>query len=60
MGVSILSGISVETEKRHGFLKTAPLKGVNLSRKWYIIHKKNRVLLPEHDLFIRQVLDNKR
>ena len=60
MGVSILSGISVETEKRHGFLKTAPLEGVNLSRKWYIIHKKNRVLLPEYDLFIRQVLNKRR
>lgn len=57
MGISILSKISVETEKRHGFLKTAPLQGVNLSRKWYIIHKKNHVLLPEHDLFIQQVLD---
>ncbi len=56
MGISILSKISVETEKRHGFLKTAPLQSVNLSRKWYIIHKKNHVLLPEHDLFIQSVL----
>ena len=56
MGISILSEISVETEKRHGFLKTAPLEGVNLSRKWYIIHKKNHVLLPEYNLFIQSML----
>jgi len=59
MGISILSSISVETEKRHGFLRTAPLQGVNLSRKWYIIHKKNHVLLPEHDLFIQRMLENR-
>lgn len=56
MGVSILSKISVETEERHGFLKTAPLEGVNLHRKWYIINKKNHVLLPECNLFIQCVL----
>ena len=56
MGISILSRISVETEKRHGFLCTAPLKGVNLSRKWYIIHKKNHVMLPEYNLFIQSTM----
>ncbi|MBQ8617970.1 MAG: LysR family transcriptional regulator [Clostridia bacterium] len=56
MGISILSRISVETEKRHGFLRTAPLEGVNLSRKWYIIHKKSHVMLPEYDLFIQRVM----
>ena len=57
MGISILSRISVETEVRHGYLKTAPLEGVNLSRKWYIIHKKNHVLSPEDTLFIERILD---
>ena len=57
MGISILSRISVETEMRHGYLKTAPLEGVNLSRKWYIIHKKNHVLSPEDTLFIERILD---
>lgn len=56
MGISILSRISVETEKRHGFLCTAPLDGVNLSRKWFIIHKKNHVMLPEYDLFIQRMM----
>jgi len=29
---------------------------VNLSRKWYIIHKKNHVMLPEYNLFIQRVM----
>lgn len=57
MGISILSRISVETEVRHGYLKTARLEGVNLFRKWYIIHKKNHVLSPEDSLFIEQILN---
>ena len=57
MGISILSRISVETEVRHGYLKTASLEGVNLFRKWYIIHKKNHVLSPEDTLFIEQILN---
>jgi len=60
MGVSILSGISVETEVRHGFLKMAPLQGVNLSRKWYLIHKKSHVLQPECTLFIEHVLNRRK
>ena len=56
MGISILSKISVETEKRHGFLCTAPLDGVNLTRKWYIIYKKNHIMLPEYNLFIDRIL----
>lgn len=56
MGVSILSKISVANEEKHGLLKTAPLYGVDLSRKLYLIHKKNRILLPEDTLFIKQVL----
>ena len=56
MGVSILSSISVENEKQHGFLKTAPLEGVNLTRKWYLVHKRSRVMLPEYNLFIQSVL----
>lgn len=59
MGISILSRISVETETRHGFLCTAPLKGVNLSRKWYIVHKKSHVLLPECTLFMQRVLSSR-
>jgi len=57
MGISILSRISVETEVRHNHLKTAPLEGVNLFRKWYIIHKKNHVLSSEDTLFIEQILN---
>ena len=56
MGISILSRISVETEIRHGFLKAAPLANVNLSRKWYLISKKNHILLPEDALFIERVM----
>ena len=56
MGISILSPISVETEIRHGFLKTAPLANVNFTRKWYLISKKNHILLPEDTLFIERVM----
>lgn len=57
MGISIISRISVATEEQHGFLKTAPLADVNLSRKWYLVHKKNRILLPEYNLFIQHILN---
>ncbi len=56
MGISILSKISVANEEKHGLLKTAPLYGIDLSRKLYLIHKKNRILLPEDSLFIQYVL----
>lgn len=59
MGVSILSRISVETEVRHRFHKTAPLQDVNLNRKWYLISKKNHVLSAECGEFIQRVLDHK-
>jgi len=57
MGISILPRVSIETEMQHGFLKAAPLAGVHLTRKWYLINKKNRVLLPEDMLFIERVLN---
>jgi len=56
MGISILSKISVENEEQNGYLKTASLQGVNLYRKWYLIHRKNRVLPPECNLFMQRVL----
>lgn len=56
MGISILSRIAVETEMRHGFLKAAPLADINLVRKWYLISKKNHILLPEDALFIERVM----
>ena len=56
MGISILSKISVEKEEDNGYLKTAPLDGVNLYRKWYLIHRKNRILQPECNLFMQRVL----
>ncbi len=56
LGVSILSKISVEKEKEHGYLKTAPLKGISLYRKWYLVHRKNRILQPECNLFMQKVL----
>lgn len=58
MGISILSRIAMETEMQHGFLKAAPLANVNLKRKWYLISKKSRVLLPEDMLFIEHVVNS--
>ncbi len=57
MGISILSTISIATEEQNGFLKTAPLQGINLFRKLYLIHKKNKILLPEYRMFIQHVLE---
>ena len=57
MGISILSKISVINEEENGFLKTAHLQGVNLFRKLYLIHKKNKILLPEYHMFIQHVLE---
>lgn len=59
MGISILSKTSVANEEKHGLLKTAPLCGVDLSRNLYLVHKKNKILLPEDTLFIKQVLGEK-
>lgn len=56
MGISILSKISVANEEQNGFLKTASLQDVNLFRKWYLIHKKNKILQPEYHMFIQRVL----
>jgi len=56
MGISILPKVSTEAEMQHGFLKAAPLADVNLNRKWYLIYKKSRILLPEDILFIDRVL----
>ena len=56
IGISILSHISVSTEEQHGFLKTAPLQGLNLSRKWYLIYKKDHILHPECNLFVQRIL----
>ena len=56
MGISILSKISVETEEKNGYLKTASIEGVSLYRKWYLVHRKNRVLPPECNLFMQRVL----
>ncbi len=58
MGISILSEISVANEKRQGFLQTAPLHGIDLSRKLYLVHKKNKILSPEDTLFIQCVLNH--
>ena len=57
MGISILSKISIEAEQQNGSLKTAHLQGVNLFRKLYLIHKKNKILLPEYHMFIQHVLE---
>ncbi len=57
MGISILSRMSIEAEKQNGSLKTAYLQGVNLFRKLYLIHKKNKILLPEYHIFIHHVLE---
>lgn len=59
MGISILSKMSIEAEQQNGSLKTAHLQGVNLFRKLYLIHKKNKILLPEYHMFIRHVLEKK-
>lgn len=56
MGISILSRTSVSNEVQNGLLKTAPLAGVNLTRKLYLIHIKNHILSPEDTLFINSVL----
>lgn len=58
MGISILSKTSILTEEQNNFLKTAPLNGVNLSRKLFLIHKKNRILSQEDSFFIQSVLEN--
>ncbi|MBQ7053270.1 MAG: LysR family transcriptional regulator [Clostridia bacterium] len=60
MGISILSRISVTNEERLGFLKTAKLDDVDLSRKWYIVRKKSRILLPEYNFFIQSVLEEQK
>ena len=57
MGISILSKMSIEAEQQNGSLKTAHLQGVNLFRKLYLIHKKNKILLPEYHMFIHHVLE---
>ena len=59
MGISILSKMSIEAEEQNGSLKTAHLQGINLSRKLYLIHKKNKILLPEYHMFIQHVLEKK-
>ena len=59
MGISILSKMSIEAEQQNGSLKIAHLQGVNLFRKLYLIHKKNKILLPEYHMFIRHVLEKK-
>lgn len=56
MGISILSKTAVSYEVEKGLLKVAPLSGVNLTRKLYLIHKKNHILSPEDSLFISSVL----
>lgn len=56
LGISILSKTSVANEERNHFLKTVPLKGVDLSRKLYLIHKKNHILTQEDSYFIQSVL----
>lgn len=57
MGISILSKISVAKEEKLGFFKTAPLANINLLRKWYLVYKKNRILLPEYHMFIQHILN---
>ena len=57
MGISILSKISIANEEKNGFLKTGSLQGINFCRKWYLTHKKNKVLLPEYHMFIQSVLE---
>lgn len=57
MGISILSKTAVAHEERNGFLMTAPLRGINLVRKLYLIHTKNRILSQEDSLFINSILD---
>ncbi|MBE6023713.1 MAG: LysR family transcriptional regulator [Cellulosilyticum sp.] len=57
MGISILSKTSVANRVRHHLLKAVPLNGVNLTRKLYLIHKKNRVLSQEDAFFIQSVLE---
>lgn len=59
MGISILSKMSIEAEQQNGSLKTAHLQGVNLFRKLYLIHKKNKILLPEYQMFIQHILAKK-
>jgi DNA-binding transcriptional LysR family regulator len=45
-GVSILSSRAVETELRAGMLKTLKIKGLHMSRHFYLIRDKRRTISP--------------
>lgn len=51
LGVSVLSSIAVSEENCLGTLKAIPLKGVNLSRKFYLTYHKDRTPSPLMNAF---------
>jgi len=46
LGISILSSRAVETETKAGILKTLKVKGLSMSRSFYLIRDKRRVASP--------------
>jgi len=56
LGIAILSRYFVRNEEKNGTLKVVPIKGVDLRRKLFVVHKSNHVLTEEDLLFTQLFL----
>ncbi len=56
LGISILSGRSVEQDVLCGALVTVPLAGIRMHRPFFLIQRKNRALSPVADVFLKYLL----
>ncbi|HIJ80000.1 MAG: selenium metabolism-associated LysR family transcriptional regulator [Desulfobulbaceae bacterium] len=55
IGIAILSRQAVAEDITNGTLVAVPIKGINLLRPFYLIHRKNRQLSPLSTTFIRRL-----
>ncbi len=56
LGISILSQLYIKNELKNGSIKAAPVKGMNLTRRLYIVRKSSKVLSDDDERFIRCIL----
>lgn len=56
LGIAILSRYFIRNEEKNGTVKVVPIRGVDLTRKLFIAHRRNHVLTEEDLLFTQLFL----
>jgi DNA-binding transcriptional LysR family regulator len=60
LGVSVLSSLALNTEIKAGLLKTLRLKGLRMSRRFYLIRDRRRTASPSCKAFVDYLLASSR